>query len=206
MKFLSTYTTTFILSSAYLLHMKTVYYTATSLDGYIADPNHSLDWLFQFGGEDPSYHEFIKHVGAIVMGSSTYEWILKHDTFADPEKPKPWSYQQPTWIFTSRSLKTIPDADIRFVKGDVRPVFEQMREVSRGKNIWVVGGGHLAAQFHEHGLLDEMILTIAPVILAAGAPLFTASIIKPPLRVMSVKPYPEGFVQLHLQVQKSSAT
>lgn len=180
--------------------MKAIYYTASSLDGYIADPNHSLDWLFQFGGEDPSYHEFIKGIGAVVMGSSTYEWILKHDTFADPEKPKPWMYKQPTWIFTSRSLTTIPNADIRFVKGDVRPVYEQMRESAAGKNLWVVGGGHLAAQFHEHGLLDEMIITMAPVILAAGAPLFTSSIIKPPLRVMSVKPYPEGFVQMHLEV------
>lgn len=182
--------------------MKTQYFTATSLDGYIAGPNHSLDWLFQFGGEDPSYPQFIKDVGAIVMGSSTYEWILKHDTFADAEKPKPWMYEQPAWVFTSRSLKTIPNADIRFVKGDVRPVFKQMQEVAAGKNIWVVGGGHLAAQFHEHGLLDEMIITIAPVILADGFPLFTTSIIKPPLKVLSVKPYPEGFVQMHLQVQK----
>ena len=132
--------------------------------------------------------------------------IFIKNAFADPEKPKPWSYQQPTWIFTSRSLKTIPGADIRFVKGDVRPVYEQMREAAGGKNIWIVGGGHLAAQFHERGLLDEMIITIAPVILAAGAPLFTASIVKPPLRVVSVKPYPEGFVQMHLQVQKNTGT
>ncbi|HEX8038068.1 MAG TPA: dihydrofolate reductase family protein [Chryseosolibacter sp.] len=185
--------------------MKTIYFTATSLDGYIAGPNHSLDWLFQFGSEDPSYYEFIKDVGAVVMGSSTYEWILKHDTFADPKKPKPWPYRQPAWIFTSRSRKTIAGADIRFVNGDVRPVFEQMREAAKGKNIWVVGGGHLAAQFHEHGLLDEMIITFAPVFLAGGAPLFTASIIKPPLRVISVKPYPEGFVQMRLQVQKGAA-
>lgn len=182
--------------------MKTIYFTATSLDGYIAGPDNSLDWLLQFGSEDPSYHEFIKDVGAVVMGSSTYEWVLKHDTFADPEKPKAWPYLQPTWIFTSRSRKTIAGADIRFVNGDVRPVYEQMRQAAGGKNIWVVGGGHLAAQFHEHGLLDEMIITIAPVILAGGAPLFTSSIIKPPLRVISVKPFQEGFVQMHLEVQK----
>ena len=182
--------------------MKTVYFTATSIDGYIAAPNHSLDWLFQFGSEDPSYHEFIKDVGAVVMGSSTYEWVLKHDTFADPENPKPWPYEQPTWIFTTRSLKSVPGADIRFVKGDVRPVHQQMTQAAKGKSIWVVGGGHLAAQFHEQGLLDELIITLTPVILTAGAPLFTSTIITPPLRVLSVKPYPEGFVQMHLQVQK----
>lgn len=184
--------------------MKTQYFTASSLDGYIAGPNHSLEWLFQFGAEDPSYYTFIKDVGAVVMGSSTYEWILKHDTFADPAKPKPWSYKQPTWIFTSRSLRIIPGADIRFVKGDVRPVYQQMREAAAGKNIWVVGGGHLAAQFHEQGLLDELIITFAPVMLGGGAPLFTSSIIKPPLRMVSVKPYKEGLVQMHLEVEKRS--
>ena len=66
-----------------------------------------------------------------------------------------------------------------------------------------MGGGHLAAQFHEQGLLDELILMMAPVILTDGAPLFTSSIVKPPLRVVSVKPYPQGFIQVHLQVQKS---
>jgi len=92
------------------------------------------------------------------------------------------------------------------VKGDVRPVYEQMREAAGGKNIWMIGGGNLAAQFHEQGLLDEIVATIAPVILTAGSPLFTSSIITPPLRVVSVKQYPEGFVQIHLQVQKNNAT
>lgn len=187
----------------YYFHMKTQYYTATSLDGYIADPNHSLDWLFQFGMEDPSYHTFIKDIGAIVMGSSTYEWILKNDIFADPESHKPWPYQQPTWVFTSRSLKTVPGADIRFVKGDVLPVYRDMSDAAAGKNIWIVGGGHLAAQFHEQGLLDEFIITMAPVFLTAGAPIFTAKIDKPPLHVVSVKHYPQGFIQVHLRVEKS---
>lgn len=183
--------------------MKTIYYTASSIDGYIAGPNHSLDWLFQFGDEDPSYSEFIKDIGAIVMGSSTYEWILKHDTFADPENPKPWPYKLPAWIFTTRKLQTVPNADIRFVQGDVAPVFSEIQKVAAGKNLWMVGGGHLAAQFHKQGLLDELIVTMAPVILAGGSPLFTESIVKPPLKVISVKPYPEGFVQMHLQVAKT---
>ena len=184
------------------MQMKTIYFTASSLDGYIADPDHSLEWLFQFGGEDPTYQTFIKDVGAIVMGSSTYEWVLKHDTFLDAENPKPWPYEQPTWVFTSRSLKTVTGTDIRFVQGDVRPVYQQMREAAAGKNIWIVGGGHLAAQFHEHGLLDELIITYTPVLLGAGAPLFTASITKPPLRVVSVNQYAESFVQMRLEVVK----
>src|SRR5687768_8342070 len=89
--------------TAVLTSMKTQYYTAVSLDGYIADENHSLDWLFQFGGEDPTYNTFIKDVGAIAMGSSTYEWVLRNDLLADPDNPKPWPYSQPSWIFTSRT-------------------------------------------------------------------------------------------------------
>lgn len=184
--------------------MKTQYYTASSLDGYIAGPEHSLEWLLQFGTEDPTYTDFIKDVGAIAMGSSTYEWILQHDTFADVKKPKPWPYKQPTWIFTSRSLKTVAGADIRFVEGDVRPVYQNMVEAAAGKNIWIVGGGHLAAQFHEHGLLDEFIVTIAPVILAGGAPLFTSSIVTPPLRLTAVNSHLKDFVQMHFEVQKDT--
>lgn len=184
--------------------MKTVYFTATSLDGYIAAPDNNLDWLLQFAAEDPTFSEFIKDIGAICMGSSTYEWVLKHDTYADPSNPKPWVYEQPTWIFTSRTLKSVENADIRFVKGDVRPVYEQMREVAGGKDIWIVGGGHLAAQFHEHGLLDEIVATFAPVILTEGAPLFTTSIIKPPLRILSVQQVGDTFIQVRLEVPKKS--
>jgi len=187
---------------AVLTSMKTQYYSAVSLDGYIADENHSLDWLFQFGGEDPTYDTFIKDVGAIAMGSSTYEWVLRNDLLADPDNPKPWPYSQPSWIFSSRTLRELPGADIRFVKGDVGPVHAEMRKVAGDKNIWVVGGGDLAGQFHDQGLLDEMILMMAPVILSKGAPLFTRKITKPPLRVVSVTPYPEGFTQIHLEVQR----
>jgi len=182
--------------------MKTIYYTAATLDGYIADENHSLDWLFQFGTEDPTYEEFIKDIGAIAMGSSTYEWVLKNDTFADPANPKPWVYSQPTWIFTSRTLPTVPNADIRFVKGDVRPVYDEIRQAANGKNLWLVGGGELVGQFHDHGLLDEMIITMTPVMLTKGAPLFTRRISKPPMEIVSVRHIPKDFVQLHLKVAK----
>lgn len=182
--------------------MKTIYFTSASLDGYIADENDSLDWLMQFGNEDPTYNEFIKDVGAIAMGSSTYEWVLNHDTFADPQNPRPWPYDLPCWIFTSRSLRTVPDADVRFVKGDVQPVYDQMRAAAKGKNIWIVGGGELAGQFHDRGLLDEMILTLTPVMLGKGAPLFPRRITKPPLKVAAVTPLAGGFVQLKLEIAK----
>ena len=100
--------------------MKTVYYTATSLDGYIADEQSSLGWLFQFsadpGESDEGYETFAADVGAIVMGSSTYEWVLAEEIKDDPGR---WPYAQPTWVFSSRDLHPVPGADIRFASGPV---------------------------------------------------------------------------------------
>ena len=77
--------------------MKTQYYTATSIDGYLADEEHSLDWLFQFGeieGMNDDHSQFIDQVGAIAMGSRTYEWIIQHENLL--EEPKKWPYEVPT--------------------------------------------------------------------------------------------------------------
>src|ERR1700716_1531707 len=96
--------------------------TASSLDGSLADPNDSLEWLFPLGNiEDTSYATFIRDVGALAMGSATYEWMLRHVVSPDAARPQPWPYEQPVWVFTSRALPTVPGADIRFARGDVRP-------------------------------------------------------------------------------------
>ncbi len=186
--------------------MKIIYCTAASLDGYIADPEHSLAWLFQFDGDgDAGFGSFMRDVGAIAMGSHTYEWLLRNHVYEDPENPRAWPHEQPTWVFTSRSLREVPGANISFVSGDVAPVFEDMREAAAGRDIWLAGGGDLAAQFHERGLLDELVVTIAPVLLGGGAPLFTGHIITPPLRVVEVRPQASGLTEMRLSVQRSSA-
>lgn len=182
---------------------KTQYYTAATLDGFIADANHSLDWLFQFGesGTD-DYPSFISAVGALAMGSSTYEWVHAHLIRQDAEPPGTWPYAQPTWVFTTRSLPRIDGADIRFVRGAVRPVHERMVAAAVGQNIWIVGGGDLAGQFHDHGLLDELIVTIASVTLGSGKPLLPRAITTPPLRLVSAQTYGTAFVQLRYAVPK----
>lgn len=182
--------------------MKTQYYTATSLDGFIADSHNSLDWLFQFGevGGD-SYGNFIRDVGAIAMGSTTYEWILTHHINEDANRPQKWSYEQPTWVFSSRNLFAIEGADIRFVKGDVRPVHQEMVAVARDKNIWIVGGGDLVGQFYDNQLLDEIIVSIASVTLGGGAPLLPRTITKPPLKLLTATTYGDSFVELCYQVR-----
>jgi dihydrofolate reductase len=146
---------------------RTQYYTAATLDGFIADPDNSLEWLFKIKRDEHgpmNYEDFIAAVGAIVMGSTTYEWIIDHESAS-------WPYDLPSCVFTHRELTVVPNAQVEFVSGDVAPVHEEMVRVAGGKNVWIVGGGDLAGQFAEAGLLDEVIVTIAPVTLGAGAPL-----------------------------------
>jgi dihydrofolate reductase len=181
--------------------MKTQYYTAASLDGFIADSSNSLDWLFQFGDiEDGSYLNFIRQVGAIAMGSTTYEWILKHHINPAADRPQAWAYEQPTWVFTSRSLPAVKAADIRFVRGDVRPVHQEMLAAAGGRNIWLVGGGDLVGQFHDQGLLDEVIVQIAAVTLGSGAPLLPRRIVTPPLKLLSTTMFGNAFAELRYEV------
>lgn len=185
--------------------MKTQYYTATSLDGFIADSHNSLDWLFQFGEvTGDSYSNFIREVGAIAMGSTTYEWILSHHINKDAERPQAWLYEQPTWVFSSRILPAIDGADVRFVKGDVKAVHQEMLAVAGNKNIWLVGGGDLVGQFYDCGLLDEIIVSIASVTLGSGAPLLPRTIATPPLKLLTATMYGDSFVELHYQVRYAS--
>lgn len=182
--------------------MRTQYYGATSLDGFIADENHSLDWLMQGGlPEETSYPEFIAEVGALAMGASTYEWVRQHLEGSG----EGWPYTQPTWVFTHRELPTIHGARLHFVQGDVRPVHAAMVEAAEGKNVWIVGGGDLAGQFHDQGLLDEFIIQVAPVTLGRGMPLFPRRIAIPPLRLTEVRQYGE-MVELRYEVPKSETS
>jgi dihydrofolate reductase len=152
----------------------TQYYTATTLDGFIADPNDSLEWLFtrdQDHDGSLNYRAFIADVGALAMGSTTYEWILDHE-FADKDPVDwRWPYEIPGWVFTHRDLRVVPDASVEFTSDLVETVHARMVETAGGKNVWLVGGGDLVGQFAEVGLLDELIVYVAPVTLGAGKPL-----------------------------------
>lgn len=132
--------------------MKTQYCTATSLDGIIATEDDSPDWLFPLCNvNDTSDPAFIAAVGAPAMGSATYEWMLRHEGTIAAEAGSRWPYAQPTWVFATRSLQDVPGADIRFVRGDVRPVHAAMRSAAGDRNLWIVGGGDLAGQFCDAG-------------------------------------------------------
>lgn len=153
---------------------QTQYYTATTIDGFIADENNSLDWLFQVEravGAESRFDAFFARVGAMAMGATTYQWVLDHEGLLDePAKWRGWYGDTPTWVFAHRSLPAVPGADIRFVQDDVAPVHAAMVDVAGDRNVWIVGGGELVGQFADQGLLDQLILGVAPVTLGRGAP------------------------------------
>jgi dihydrofolate reductase len=186
--------------------MKTQYYTASSLDGFIATLDDSLEWLFTLGDiEETSYPAFIRGVGALAMGSATYEWMLRHVVGPGAKRPQPWPYTQPTWVFTSRALPPVPGADIRFARGDVRPVHAEMATAAGGRNVWIVGGGDLVGQFYDQGLLDEIFVQVGSVTLGAGKPLLPRTITNPPLRLVSARALVPGFAELHYEVPRPGA-
>src|SRR4051794_40041408 len=121
--------------------MAVQYYVASSLDGFIADADNRIDWLLQFGMApyQEHYDAFLKQVGAVVMGARTYEFMADAGDDA-------WNFGVPAWVLTNRELPAIPGADVRFVSGDVGQVVQDARDAARDRNVWIVGGGSIAAQ------------------------------------------------------------
>jgi dihydrofolate reductase len=171
--------------------MATIYNTATSLDGFLATTDNSLDWLFAVEGADDaesSFPAFLDGIGAMAMGSTTYEWLLEHEALVDePQKWQEWYADRPTWVFTHRDLPVVPGADIRFVSGDVREAHPAMTAAAGERDVWVMGGGDLVGQLADAGLLDTITTTIAPVTLGRGAPLLPRFIRSDRLRLVRVE-------------------
>lgn len=181
--------------------MKTQYYTATTLDGFIATLDHSLEWLFPLGDiADTGYDAFFADVGALAMGSATYEWLIANHLRPGTEEEKPWPYESPVWVFSNRSFSFPEGADINTANGDVRPVHEAMKKAADGKNIWIVGGGDLAGQFYDAELLDEMIVTVGSTTLGRGMPLFPRETPPGRLKLQDARPMGTGFAELRYEI------
>lgn len=172
--------------------MSVQYYVASSLDGFIADAKDGMDWLTEFGMEPYQEHfeRFLAGVGAVVMGARTYEFILGEGAGA-------WAYGSlPTWVVTSRDLPGIPGADVRFASGDVGQVVEDARDAAGDRNVWIVGGGSVAAQATDLELVDEFLVTVMPIVLGSGVPVLPIAEPTRPLALLRVTPFESGAVEL----------
>jgi dihydrofolate reductase len=190
----------------------TQYYTATSIDGFIADQDNSLSWLFEVPpGDDDEGHEhrfgrFFADVGAMAMGATTYEWVVDHEQLLEhPEMWRGYYGDTPCWVFSHRELPVIAGADLRFVQGDVGPVHEAMVEAAGDRNVWIVGGGELVGRFADAGLLDEIHLNIAPVTLGAGAPLLPRRLLASELTLANLERQGQFIAATYRLGPKSSA-
>lgn len=182
---------------------KVIYNTAASFNGYIADANNSLNWLFSVGGtESPDHDAFLESIGALVSGSTTYEWVLEHeDLMNNPQKWPEFYGDRPYFVFTSRTLQKPEGGDIRFISGSVKENFEEIENASNGKDIWLIGGGELVGQFYDEGLLDQIQISIVPTALNGGAPLLPREIYPDKLKLTRVDHF-DQFAHLTYSVVK----
>ena len=151
------------------------YYVASSLDGFIADRNNDIGWLTerdvsvdQQDTAEAGIPEFVAGIGAVVMGSSTYRFLLGLGPEAD------WGFDVPAWVLSHGSPTVAPGHDVRFHSGDVAEIVDELTAAAGGRDVWIIGGGDVAAQFAAIGALHEVEVTIIPIVLGEGAPLLTA--------------------------------
>jgi dihydrofolate reductase len=188
---------------------RTQYYCAMSLDGYIAESDDTIGWLtgyqgtFEGNGAEPmagTYEQFYEGVGALAMGSATYEFIL-----GELAGGGEWPYKgKPTWVLSSRALTRPghPEADVRIVAASVRELYDQMMEAAGDGDLWVVGGGDVASQFAQDGLLDEVVVTVVPVVLGSGKPLFAGRLPGGAMRLTRTRTFDNGMVELSYELRR----
>jgi dihydrofolate reductase len=190
---------------------RTVYYCAASLDGYIARSDDSIDWLtgyqgsFEREGLEPgpmapggSHERFYESVGALVSGSTTYEFILDHLSAGGS-----WPYAgKPYWVLSSRDLPVPEGAadDVTIVDAQVAEIIDEMRTAASGRDLWVIGGGNVASQFAADGLLDELHITVVPVVLGTGKPLFDGPLTGGPMQLLGTEVFANGMVELRYRL------
>jgi dihydrofolate reductase len=170
--------------------LEIVYYAAASLDGFIATPDGGVDWLppIEAEGEDYGYYDFYGSIDAIVMGSATYENILRQAA---------WPYAgKPCWVFTrQRRYAKSGNADVTFTAAPPEHIAEEI--AGRGsKRAWIVGGGKLAASFRECGLITTYGIGIVPTIVGTGIRLLEARGPLDRLTLTGCQAYPDGVVML----------
>lgn len=145
---------------------KVILYIAQSLDGYIARSNHKLDWLPQSmaSNMESFYQNFSQKIDTVLMGRQTYEQIT---TVLSPNE---WLYTHyHSYIWTHGSYSSTKN--ITFTDDDIVEFVSKLK-TQEGKDIWVLGGAHLAHPLIKEGLIDDYMITIVPVILGEGISLF----------------------------------
>lgn len=171
---------------------KLVLYIAISLDGYIATEDDSLEWLFKIEGEgDNGYSEFYNTVDTILIGRRTYDWIIEKEKGKFPYKNKK------CYVFSKS--ENDDNENVEFISQDVAEFTNKIKRLDGG-NIWLVGGGDLLHSFIKEKLVDEFIITIAPILIGHGIPLFNKNDFELDLKLKGMRTFNQ-FAELHYVVK-----
>lgn len=163
---------------------KVILFIATSLDGFIARKDGSIDWLF--GDQDYGYSEFIKTIDTTLTGHATYKQVL---TFGE------FPYKDTTNYIFSRSPQAPDKNPVTFISSDIAQFVRNLKN-KKGQHIWLVGGGQINTVLLNAELIDEMIVSIHPIILGEGLPLFAGRPNETKFKVTGQKTFESGLVQI----------
>jgi dihydrofolate reductase len=168
---------------------KLILYIASSLDGYIAKPNDDLSFLeiVHRKGEDYGYHEFLTKVDTVILGRKTYDWVINQvKSFPHADKS--------TYIITRTARPE--NGNIKFYSENLKDLIVKLKSET-GKDIFCDGGAELANELLKEQLIDDIIISIIPVLVGNGTKLFIEGRPEQALELISAKHFESGLVQLH---------
>lgn len=171
------------------MNRKVILYIATSLDGYIAQPNDDLSFLsiVEQEGQDYGYSDFVKTVDAVIVGRKTYEKVISMG-FDFPHTDKD------AYIITRTARPNI--GSVKFYTDDLKSLIGKLKS-ENGKNIFCDGGAEIVNELLKDNLIDEFIISVIPILIGDGTKLFRDGRPEQKLELVSVKSFDKGLTQLH---------
>jgi dihydrofolate reductase len=171
------------------MNRKVILYIATSLDGYIAQPNDDLSFLsiVEQEGQDYGYADFVKTVDAVIVGRKTYDKVISMG-FDFPHADKD------AYIITRTARPNI--GSVKFYTDDLKSLIDKLKS-ENGKNIFCDGGAEIVNELLKNNLIDEFIISVIPILVGNGTKLFKDGRPEQKLELVSVKSFDKGLTQLH---------
>jgi dihydrofolate reductase len=162
---------------------KIVLFIACSLDGYIAGKDGDISWLFN--DQDYGYSDFLSRIDTVVMGRKTYDQVLEMGDFPYHGKD--------CYVFSHSVMGG--DENVEFVNRPVNEFIDELR-TTNGKDIWLVGGSELILDFMKVDVVDEFIISVHPIIIGEGIPLFQIGTPFTKLHLIGSRSFSSGLVQV----------
>lgn len=174
---------------------KVILYTAVSLDNFIARAGGEIDWLMSFPNPDKldfGYTDFYNDIDTTLMGNKTYEQLLSFEC----EFP----YKKTTNYVFTRDKNLLDNNDVSFITEDIADFVSNLKK-GDGKDIWLVGGGQINAALVDKGLIDVLFLSVFPIALGEGIPLFNGTYKEHKFDLIDSERFSNGIINLRYQKQ-----